>query len=169
MDGEPLLSRAELSRGRLLEDPGGISFTAQSRFLELAAIEANDTLLGLHVAAEMDLRDAGILFYLAASSATVKDALDYLVRYAGAASEAIRLDISRQNGETVLTACPVLAFDEPHRRVGGPQSAAKGDQPRLRTPTGHLCTRAGFWVKGDPPHPAMSGRIRADQRQLGIP
>ena len=61
-DGEPLLSRAELSRGRLLEDPGGISFTAQSRFLELAAIEANDTLLGLHVAAEMDLRDAGILF-----------------------------------------------------------------------------------------------------------
>src|ERR1700756_885132 len=27
-DGEPLLSRAELSRGRLLEDPGGISFTA---------------------------------------------------------------------------------------------------------------------------------------------
>src|ERR1700756_1407358 len=113
-DGEPLLSRAELSRGRLLEDPGGISFTAQSRFLELAAIEANDTLLGLHVAAEMDLRDAGILFYLAASSATIKDALYYLVRYAGAASEAIRLDISRQNGETVLTARPVLAFDEPH-------------------------------------------------------
>jgi AraC-like DNA-binding protein len=116
INGEPLLSRAELSRGRLLDDPGDISFTAQSRFLEFAANEANDSLLGLHVAAEMDLRDAGILFYLAASSATVKDALDYLVRYAGAASEAIRLDISRQNGETVLTARPVLAFPEPHRQ-----------------------------------------------------
>jgi AraC-like DNA-binding protein len=116
IDGDPLLSKAELSRGRLLEDPGGIAFTAQNRFLELAAIEANDSLLGLHVAAEMDLRDAGILFYLAASSATVKDAVDYLVRYAGAASEAIRLDISRQNGETVLTARPVLVFDEPHRQ-----------------------------------------------------
>jgi AraC-like DNA-binding protein len=116
IDGDPLLSKAELSRGWLLGDPGGISSTAQNRFLELAAIEANDSLLGLHVAAEMDLRDAGILFYLAASSATVKDALDYLVRYAGAASEAVRLDISRQNGETVLTARAVLASDEPDRQ-----------------------------------------------------
>jgi Arabinose-binding domain of AraC transcription regulator, N-term len=64
----------------------------------------------------MDLRDAGIFFNLAASSATVKDAADYLVQYAGAVSEAIRLDISRQDGETVLTARPVLVFDEPHRQ-----------------------------------------------------
>src|ERR1700739_1066332 len=111
IDAEPILAKAGLARGQLSQERGGVYVASQYRFLELASTEANDSLLGLHLAAEMDLRDAGILFYLAASSATVKDALDYLVRYAGAASEAIRLDISRQNGETVLTARPVLAFD----------------------------------------------------------
>jgi len=100
----------------LSENPNGISFAAQHRFLELAALEANDSLLGLHVAAGMDLRDAGILFYLAASSATVAEALEDLVRYAGATSEAVRLQLSRRRDETVLTVRPVLAFDEPCRQ-----------------------------------------------------
>ena len=68
IDAEPLLLKAELSRGQLSPDSGGISVASQHRFLEFAAIETNDSLLGLHVAAEMDLRDAGILFYLATAS-----------------------------------------------------------------------------------------------------
>ena len=115
IDAERLLSAARLSR-QLSENPNGISFAAQHRFLELAALEANDSLLGLHVAAGMDLRDAGILFYLAASSATVAEALQDLVRYAGATSEAVRLQLSRRRDETVLTVRPVLAFDEPCRQ-----------------------------------------------------
>ena len=67
IDAEPLLLKAELSRNQLSPDSGGISVASQHRLLELAAIETNDSLLGLHVAAEMDLRDAGILFYLAAA------------------------------------------------------------------------------------------------------
>src|SRR5215813_13338696 len=66
IDAEPLLLKAGLSRGQLSPESGGISVASQHRFLELAAIETNDPLLGLHVAAEMDLRDAGLLFYLAA-------------------------------------------------------------------------------------------------------
>src|SRR5215831_15200896 len=116
IDAERLLSAARLSRGQLSEYPSGISFAAQHRFLELAALEANDPLLGLHVAARMDLRDAGILFYLAASSATVAEALEDLVRYAGATSEAVRLQLSRHRDEAVLTVRPVLAFDEPCRQ-----------------------------------------------------
>ena len=58
VDAEPLLLKAELSRSRLSEDSGGISVASQHRFLEFAAIETSDSLLGLHVAAEMDLRDA---------------------------------------------------------------------------------------------------------------
>ena len=50
IDAEPLLLKAELSRGVLLPDSDGISVTSQLRFLELAAIETNDSLLGLHVA-----------------------------------------------------------------------------------------------------------------------
>jgi AraC-like DNA-binding protein len=116
IDTEPLLRKAQLSRSQLTDDPAGISFGAQNRFLELAALETNNCLLGLHVAAEMDLRDAGILFYLAASSATVADALERLERYAGAASEAVCLDISRQKDETVLTARPVVPVDQPCRQ-----------------------------------------------------
>jgi AraC-like DNA-binding protein len=116
INAEPLLLKVQVSRGQLSPDPSGISFAAQHRFLELAAIETNDSLLGLHVAADMDLRDAGILFYLAASAPTVAEALDDLVRYSGTTSEALRLEISRHRDETVLTARPVLAFDEPCRQ-----------------------------------------------------
>ena len=116
IDAEPLLLKAELSRGRLSEDSGGLSVAALHRFLESAAIEANDSLLGLHVAAEMDLRDAGILFYLTAASATVAEALEHLARYAGTANEAVHLEISQYKGETVLTMRPIDGHDEPRRQ-----------------------------------------------------
>ena len=112
IDAEPLLLKAELSRGVLLPDSDGISVTSQLRFLELAAIETNDSLLGLHVAAEMDLRDAGILFYLAAASTTVAEALEHLARYAEAANEAVHLEISQHKGETVLAVRPIGWYDE---------------------------------------------------------
>src|SRR6516165_186868 len=67
---ERKLSRAirRIQRRRGLAMPGLSSASSWShRFLEFAATETNDSLLGLHVAAEIDLRDAGILFYLAAA------------------------------------------------------------------------------------------------------
>jgi hypothetical protein len=69
---EPLLSKAQLSRSQLVEDAAAVSAASQHSLLELAASEAKDPLLGLHVAAEVDLRDIGLLFYLAASSAAVR-------------------------------------------------------------------------------------------------
>src|SRR6516162_1263433 len=113
---EPLLLKAELSRDQLSPESSGISVGSQHRFLELAAIETNDPLLGLHVAAEMDLRDAGILFYLAAASTTVAEALEHLARYAGTANEAVHLEISQHQGETVLAVRPVGWYDEPWRQ-----------------------------------------------------
>src|SRR5205809_5767765 len=98
---EPLLLQAELSRAQLTDDPGGVSVVSQHRFLELAANEADDSLLGLHVAAEMDLRDIGLLFYIQASSATVAQALEHLAQYAATMNEEIRLEISRQEEGTV--------------------------------------------------------------------
>jgi AraC-like DNA-binding protein len=116
IDAEPLLLKAELSRGQLSPDSGGISVASQHRFLEFAATETNDSLLGLHVAAEMDLRDAGILFYLAAASTTVAEALEHLARYAGTANEAVHLEISQHKGETVLALRPIGWYDEPWRQ-----------------------------------------------------
>jgi AraC-like DNA-binding protein len=116
VDVEAILSKAQLSRSQLSQDSRGISVASQHRFLELAAVETNDSFLGLHVAAEMDLRDVGILFYLAAASATVAEALEHLARYAGTANEALHLEISQHQGETVVTLRPIGGHDEPRRQ-----------------------------------------------------
>jgi AraC-like DNA-binding protein len=116
VDAEPLLSQAELSRGQLTQDAAGVSVASQHRFLELAANEADAPLLGLHVAAEMDLRDIGLLFYLPASSRTVSEALQYLARYAATTNEEIRLEIARGEDEAVLVFRQVLGLDEPRRQ-----------------------------------------------------
>ena len=116
IDAEPLLTKAELSRDQLSHEGGGVSVVSQCRFLELAAIETNDSLLGLHVAAEMDVRDIGILFYLTASSATVADALEHLARYIGTTNEAFLVEISRGKAETVLTVRHMPPLDEPRRQ-----------------------------------------------------
>src|SRR4249920_2862771 len=113
IDAEPILSKAELSRRQLQQDLGGVSVVSQHRFLELAANQMNDPQLGLHVAAESDLREIGILFYLAAASATVSEALEYLSRYAATSNDEIRLEISHDKDEAVLTFQPVVALDEP--------------------------------------------------------
>jgi AraC-like DNA-binding protein len=79
--------------------------------------ETNDSLLGLHLAAEMDLRNAGILFYLAASSATVAEALKNLAQYAGTTSEAVLYEISPHEDATVVTVRPARAHDELGRQI----------------------------------------------------
>jgi len=109
-DAEPLLSTAELSRAQLTQNPAGISVASQHQFLDLAATATNDPLLGLHVAAEIDLRDIGVLFYLAASCTTVADAIERLVRYAATTNEEIRPVLSRQAGQAVLILRPAIAF-----------------------------------------------------------
>jgi AraC-like DNA-binding protein len=117
IDAEPMLSSAGLSRSQLSQQRGGVSVASQCRFLELAAVETSDALLGLHVAAEMDLRDSGVLFYLMASSATVAEALERLARYAATTNEAVRIEISRHNVETVLTAHFLLGVEETRRQA----------------------------------------------------
>jgi hypothetical protein len=64
----------------------------------------------------MDLRQAGILFYLIASSATVAEAVENLSRYAGTTSEAVLIESSRYKGDTVLTFRPAKPHDQPRRQ-----------------------------------------------------
>jgi AraC-like DNA-binding protein len=114
IDATPALFGAEISRDQLSRDDIGLSVAAQYRFLELAAAEANDQLLGLHVAAEMDIRAIGILFYLTGSSRTVSEALKNLARYSRTTNEALVVEISQQKDEVVLAIRQVQEIDEPH-------------------------------------------------------
>jgi AraC-like DNA-binding protein len=116
IDPEPALIGAGISRRQLSQDDVGLPVGCQYRFLELAAAEANDQLLGLHVAAEMDLRSIGILFYLTGSAPTVSEALENLVRYSQTTNEALAVEISRRRDETILAVRHVQEFDEPHRQ-----------------------------------------------------
>jgi AraC-like DNA-binding protein len=116
IDAAPALLGAGLSRSQLSRDDLGVSAAAQYRFLELAAAEADDQLLGLRVAAVMDMRAVGILFYLTESSPTVSEALENLVRYSQTTNEALVAEITRRQDEATLAIRPVQVFDEPHRQ-----------------------------------------------------
>jgi AraC-like DNA-binding protein len=116
IDAEPALSGAGISRRQLSEDDTGLPVPSQYRFLELAAAEANDQLLGLHVAAEMDIRAIGLLFYLTGSSPTVSEALENLARYSRTTNEALVGEISRQKDEVILAIRHLQELDEPHRQ-----------------------------------------------------
>src|SRR6516165_7423194 len=116
IDAEPALFEAGLSRRQLSEDDIGLSVASQYRFLELAATEANDPLIGLHVAAEMDMQAIGILFYLTGSSRTVSEALENLAHYSATTNEALVVEISPGKDEVTLAIRHIQDFDEPHRQ-----------------------------------------------------
>jgi AraC-like DNA-binding protein len=116
IDAEPALSAAGISRRQLSQGDIGLSAASQYRFLELAATEANDQLLGLHVAAEIDIRAIGLLFYLTGASRTVSEALDNLARYSRTTNEALVVEISQQKDEVSLAIRHVQEFDESHRQ-----------------------------------------------------
>lgn len=118
IDTRPILAMAELSRRQLSENSGRISAVSQYRFLELAAVAANDSLLGLHVAAGMDLRAGGILVYLTQAAETVGGALDLLGRYSAITNDAELIVISSgQDGETVLQLHTTAGVAVPRQQV----------------------------------------------------
>jgi len=116
IDAEPALLGAGLSWRQLSRDDIGLTVASQYRFLELAAAEANDQLLGLQVAAEMDMRAIGILFYLTGSAPTVAEALVNLARYSRTTNEALVVEISRRKDEVILAIRHLQKYDELHRQ-----------------------------------------------------
>ena len=116
IDAEPALIGAGISRRGLSQNDIGLPVASQYRFLELAAVEANDQLLGLHVAAEMDLRSIGLLFYLTGSAPTVSEALENLARYSRTTNEALTVEISRRRDAVILSIRHLQEFDEQHRQ-----------------------------------------------------
>src|SRR6516225_5952092 len=78
---KPLLRSAGLSASQITMKDLRVGVASQIRFLELAAKALNDPLLGFRLARDADLRLVGLLYYVAASSQTLGDALDRAERY----------------------------------------------------------------------------------------
>ncbi|MDL2398439.1 AraC family transcriptional regulator [Rhizobium mayense] len=88
IDPAPLLSRSSLSRAAIA-DGNRIRVNAQIQFLELVSRAAADDWIGLTLANECDLREMGMLYYVAASSHHFGDALKRLSRYVRLGNEAL--------------------------------------------------------------------------------
>lgn len=92
LDPSPLLERSRISAENLTDD-ARISVTSQIKFLELASEAIKDEWIGLTIAESFDLRELGMLYYVAASSHHLGGALRRLERYVRVSNEAVTMSV----------------------------------------------------------------------------
>src|ERR1700677_1670249 len=92
IDLSPLLRRAGLTLSDIEEESVRLSVASQIECLNLLAQALDDRPLGFHVALEMDLRRTGLLYYVAASSAFLGDAIREIARCSTMLNEGIKLE-----------------------------------------------------------------------------
>jgi AraC-like DNA-binding protein len=100
---QPLLRKAGLSEFQIDAADARIGVANQIAFLELAAAALGEPLLGFKMACDFDLRQAGLLFYVAASSATLGDALERVQRYSTIVNAGVVLECSRTGDLRIAT------------------------------------------------------------------
>lgn len=88
LDPVPLLKRSGLSRISLARG-ARVSAVSQIGFLEEVARATGDNWIGLTLAADFDLRETGMLYYVAASSHQLGEALARLERYVRLGNESV--------------------------------------------------------------------------------
>jgi AraC-like DNA-binding protein len=88
---KPLLMHAGLTEEQIEDRDHRIAVQRQIRFLNGVANALGDDCLGFHLAQLPDLRQLGLLFYVAASSATLGDALQRVARYSSIVNEGLSI------------------------------------------------------------------------------
>jgi AraC-like DNA-binding protein len=102
IDPVPLLRRVGLSEQDLNEQENLISSAAQAKLLEFAAEALDDPALGFHLATKVNPRELGLVFYIASAAKDLGEALALLARYCRIVNEAIRVQMTRRNGDLVI-------------------------------------------------------------------
>ena len=77
----PLLARAHLTEAQIADPRARLVARDQVRFLDVAAAALGDEIFGFHLAGRIELREAGLLYYVMASSRTMLEAMQRSVRY----------------------------------------------------------------------------------------
>jgi AraC-like DNA-binding protein len=88
---KPLLKKAGLTHQQIQDRGARLTVHQQIEFLNAAADALGDEFLGFHLAQIPDLRELGLIFYVAASSETLDDALQRAARYSTIANEGLSL------------------------------------------------------------------------------
>ena len=91
IDTKILLNQANLTIDQIRNAELRLDASNQINFLNLAATAVRDDLFGFHLAQPIDLRELGFLYYVAASSETLDDALLRLTRYSSIVNQGIAL------------------------------------------------------------------------------
>jgi hypothetical protein len=92
VDLAPLLKSAALEESQVEDAEARLGVRNQIVFLNLVAKQLSDDLLGFHLAQLSDPREIGLLYYVAASSELMGDALRRAARYAKVVNEGIVMD-----------------------------------------------------------------------------
>ena len=98
LDTLPLLRQAGLTAAEAADPNLRLAVSCQITLLNLLAAALRDDLLGFHLAREFDVREAGLLYYVLASSATLGDGLDRSERFSRITNEGIRVRCLRDPG-----------------------------------------------------------------------
>jgi AraC-like DNA-binding protein len=102
IDPAPLLRRAGLSEQELNDQENRISSAGQATLLEFAAEALHDPALGFHLATEVDPRELGLVYYIASSAKDLGEAITLLAHYSRIVNEAIRVQMTRREGNLVI-------------------------------------------------------------------
>jgi len=90
IEPEPLLKEAGLTKQHVENADARLSVECQVRFLNLAASALQDELLGFHLGQQLaEPQKFGLLYYVAASSDTLGDALQRVARYGSMVNEGV--------------------------------------------------------------------------------
>ena len=91
LEVSPLLKSAHLTPQQIKNSQYRIPVKNQIQFLSVVADKLPDPFLGIHLAEGIELREAGLVYYVIASSETLGDALRRLARYSGLTNEGVRI------------------------------------------------------------------------------
>jgi Arabinose-binding domain of AraC transcription regulator, N-term len=97
LDPGPLLGKAGLSLSQLQDRHARLDAASQIVFLNLVADALPDELLGFHLAEAFELREADLLYFVLASSATLGEALARAERYSTITNEGVRLQCQEES------------------------------------------------------------------------
>jgi AraC-like DNA-binding protein len=86
---QPLLDKAGLTRLQMRDRRQSLEVRAQIEFLNGVAAALSDELLGFHLARTADLREAGWLYYVLASSEVMCEVLRRAARYSSIVNEGV--------------------------------------------------------------------------------
>lgn len=101
VDTGPLLKKAGLTPQQIDDPTVRLNVRDQISFLNLAADALPDDWLGFHLAQPPDLREIGLLYYVAASSDTWAQALQQAARYSTIVNEGVCLKYSNDSGAAI--------------------------------------------------------------------